>query len=199
MVILGVTGGIGSGKSYVSALLREELNVPVYDCDGEAKRLMCEDENLRRQLTALIGNQVYEDGVLQRSVMAGYLFASQQHAQQVNAIVHPAVKADFTVWARRQQAAVVAMESAILYESGFDAAVDKVLFVDAPVELRIQRAMKRDGSTRQQVEARISMQHTEEQRQKADYVIENSGTDTETLRETLNDILKNINNTTDKE
>lgn len=174
MIILGITGGIGSGKSYISSLLREQMNVPVYDCDAEAKRLICEDEKIRQELISLVGVNVYKDGELQKNVLSGYLFANQQHAQKVNAIVHPVVKDDFSKWVKQQDAEIVAIESAILYESGFDKVVDQVLFVNAPIELRIQRAMQRDGSTHRQVEARIKMQQSEAQLEKADYVIDNT-------------------------
>ena len=174
MIILGITGGIGSGKSYISSLLREQMNVPVYDCDAEAKRLIHEDGKIRQELICLVGVNVYKDGELQKNVLASYLFANQQHAQKVNAIVHPVVKDDFCKWVKQQDAEIVAIESAILYESGFDKVVDQVLFVNAPMELRIQRAMQRDGSTHRQVEARIKMQQSEAQQEKADYVIDNT-------------------------
>ena len=174
MIILGITGGIGSGKSFISSLLREQMNVPVYDCDAEAKRLIHEDGKIRQELISLVGVNVYKDGELQKNVLASYLFANQQHAQKVNAIVHPVVKDDFCKWVKQQDAEIVAIESAILYESGFDKVVDQVLFVNAPMELRIQRAMQRDGSTRKQVEARIKMQQSEAQQEKADYVIDNT-------------------------
>lgn len=192
MVILGITGGIGSGKSYISSLLRERLNVPVYDCDTEAKRLIAEEKDVRQKLTELVGADIYKEGVLQKSILADYLFANQQNAQKVNDIVHPAVRKDICKWAKQQAAEVAAIESAILYESGFDAIVDKVLFIDAPLELRIQRAMKRDGSTRQQIEARINMQQAEEQREKADYVINNGDEEKDALQTSLQQILRKI-------
>ena len=193
MIKLGITGGIGSGKSYISSLLREQLNVPVYDCDSEAKRLMGKDKSIQQRLTELVGAHVYKEGKLQKSALADYLFSDQRHAQKVNAIVHPAVKDDFRKWAEQQRTDVVAIESAILYESGLDTTVDKVIFVDAPKELRIQRVMQRDGSSRQQVEARIKIQRAEEQRQKADFIIENEGAQQNSLLEALQRILKNIN------
>lgn len=193
MIILGITGGIGSGKSYISTLLREQLNVPVYDCDTEAKRLTDEDKTIQQRLKELVGAHVYKDGKLQKNILANYLFSDQHHAQNVNAIIHPVVKEDFRKWIEQQKADVVAIESAILYESGFDSMVDKILFVDAPKELRIQRVIQRDGCTRQQVEARINMQRAEEQRQKADYLIENEGARQESLLTALQEILKNIN------
>ena len=192
-LVLGITGGIGSGKSYISSLLREQLSVPVYDCDTEAKRLMAEDKSIQQQLMNLVGAHVYKAGKLQKDVLADYLFANQQNALQVNAIVHPAVKDDFRRWTALQKADLVAIESAILYESGFVSLADKVLYVDASKELRIQRVMQRDGSTRQQVEARMNMQKAEEQRQKADFIIENEGAQQETLLAALKNILKIIN------
>ena len=192
-LVLGITGGIGSGKSYISSLLREQLSVPVYDCDTEAKRLMAEDKSIQQQLMNLVGAHVYKAGKWQKDVLADYLFANQQNASQVNAIVHPAVKDDFRRWTALQKADLVAIESAILYESGFVSLADKVLYVDASKELRIQRVMQRDGSTRQQVEARMNMQKAEEQRQKADFIIENEGAQQEILLAALKNILKIIN------
>ena len=192
MVILGITGGIGSGKSYISSLLRKQMNVPVYDCDTEAKRLICEDDTIRQKLTELAGASVYRNGELQKNVLADYLFSSQQHVQQVNAIVHPAVRKDIGKWVKQQDSPVVAVESAILYESGFDTLVDKVLFVKAPLELRIQRSMKRDGSTREQVEARIGMQQSEQQQKKADFVIDNGTEGKKGLLDALQGMLKKI-------
>lgn len=193
MIVLGITGGIGSGKSYISSLLREKMDVSVYDCDAEAKRLICEDYTVRQKLSELVGVNIYEDGKLQKQMLADFLFASQENAQMMNSVVHPAVKKDFQQWVRQQHDEVVAMESAILYESGFDGTVDKVLFVSAPLELRIQRVMHRDGCTRQQVEARINMQQSEAQRGKADYVIENDDAKQEVLLASLQEIIKNIN------
>lgn len=192
MVILGITGGIGSGKSYISSLLHKQMNVPVYDCDTEAKRLICEDDTIRQKLTELAGASVYRNGELQKNVLADYLFSSQQHVQQVNAIVHPAVRKDIGKWVKQQDSPVVAVESAILYESGFDTLVDKVLFVNAPLELRIQRSMKRDGSTREQVEARIGMQQSEQQQKKADFVIDNGTEGKKGLLDALQGMLKKI-------
>ena len=189
---IGITGGIGSGKSYVSAILQEKFGIPVYDCDKEAKRLTASNEEIRQRLIALVGPEVFDGNKLNKQLLADYLFASQQHVQLVNAIVHPAVRDDFRKWAGRQKTGVVAMESAILYESGFDTSVDKVLFVSAPAELRIRRAMQRDGSTRQQIEARIAMQQTESQMRKARYVIDNTDATRESLLRDLRQILRNI-------
>ena len=173
MTRLGVTGGIGSGKSYVCRMLAEHFGIPVYDCDARAKQLMDSDETIRQQLTALVGEQIYEGTHLVRPALAHYLFASQQHADQVNAIVHPAVRRDFRHWAERQTTPLVALESAILHESGFDEEVDEVIFVDAPDALRIERAMQRDAASRQQIEARIACQQTQQAKQWSAHVVRN--------------------------
>lgn len=172
---LGVTGGIGSGKSYVCSILEQRFAIPVYDCDSRAKLLMQSDEEVRQSLVRLIGEQVYDHQGLVRSEVARYLFASSDHAARVNAIVHPAVRRDYRLWCAHQQAPLLAMESAILFESGFDTEVDTTLFVDAPLETRIQRAIQRDGAQRQQIEERIARQDSEQSKQRAAYIIVNDG------------------------
>lgn len=177
MISIAITGGIGSGKSYVSNLL-EERGIPIYNADNESKRLTVSDEEIRKGLVALVGEQVYfDDGTLNKSLLAAYLFASSEHATQVNAIIHPQVKADFRLWLEEHtDCEIVGLESAILYESGFDDVVDAVVAVYAPESLRLERAMKRDGATEAQIRARMSAQmNEEEKRNKADYVVLNDG------------------------
>lgn len=175
---IGVTGGIGSGKSYVCRLLAQRWQLPVYDCDSAAKMLMVSSPRIRQQLQELVGDDVYDaGGQLNKGVMSRYLFADAAHVKAVNAIVHPAVKDDFEQWASRQTGDVV-MESAILVEAGFAKAVDRLVVVEAPLALRIQRAMARDGASEEQVQARIRHQMTAEQlRAYADIVIVNDGRD----------------------
>lgn len=192
-VKVGITGGIGSGKSYISKLLQRRFGIAVYDCDAEAKRLTNTSPDIRRRLEALVGQDVYDAEGLVRQRLAEYLFADATHAQAVNAIIHPVVLTDFQAWAQRQQTPVVAMESAILYESGFSTYVDSVILVDAPEEVRLQRAMSRDTATEAQIRARMRMQNTHAFRAKADYIIDNNGTATdEMLVQQLTDILKTI-------
>ena len=177
MISIAITGGIGSGKSYVSNLL-EERGIPIYNADNESKRLTVCDEEIRKGLVALVGEQVYfDDGTLNKSLLAAYLFASSEHATKVNAIIHPRVKADFRRWLEEHtDCEIVGLESAILYESGFDDVVDAVVAVYAPESLRLERAMKRDGATEAQIRARMSAQmNEEEKRNKADYVVLNDG------------------------
>jgi dephospho-CoA kinase len=188
MIKIAITGGIGSGKSYVSRLLAQR-GIPVYIADDEAKRLTATDPLIRSRLQALVGEEVYHaDGRLNRALLAGYLFASAGHVQAVNAIIHPRVREDFAEWALRQQAPVVGLESAILYEAGFADTVDAVVMVYAPRELRLQRAMQRDGATREQIERRMAAQMSdEEKRRRARYVVVNDGT--EPLESQLDDLI----------
>lgn len=175
MVIkIGITGGIGSGKSVVSKLLRA-MSIPVYLSDDEAKRLTATDETIRKELTALLGDELYQGDVLNKSLLAGYLFASPENAARVNAIIHPVVKQDFRRWCKENaSSSILAMESAILIEAGFAPEVDAVVMVYAPKEVRIRRAMKRDGASRKQIEQRIQNQMDDEvKRAKADYTIIN--------------------------
>ncbi len=192
MVRIGITGGIGSGKSYVSRLLQER-GVPVYDTDGEAKRLMHTDVDIRRGLTGLLGREAYlADGTLNKPLVADYLFAGPQHAERVNAIVHPRVKADFLRWAaERAGHAFVALESAILFESGFEDIVDVVVTVYAPREVRMRRAVERDGTTEEKIRRRMAAQLDDETKCRlSDYVIRNDGI--ELLPPQLDDLLKTL-------
>lgn len=175
MIRLGITGGIGSGKTYVSRLL-EKLGVPVYDSDSRAKQLIVTDSDIRKGLVALLGEEVYRGGNLNKELLASYLFASHEHASQVNAIIHPAVFHDFDCWCEQVRSDIVGLESAILFESGFQSRTDYVCVVSAPLELRIQRAMMRDGHNRASVEARVRSQMEDEEREaKADYIVVNDG------------------------
>ena len=178
MIVLGITGGIGSGKSYVSRLLAQR-GVPVFDCDSQAKRLTQEDSVIRRDLIALLGSHVYTEAGLNKPLLASYLFASEENASRINAIIHPRVRVVFREWVSSYLAKgsdVIAIESAILYESGFDAEVDKVLVVHAPLALRCERVVERDHTTVEQVQQRIASQLSDEVKcQRSDYIIENDG------------------------
>ena len=193
-ITIGITGGIGSGKSYVSAIIREKFGIPVYDCDKEAKRLTASDAEIRRKLILLVGPETFNGEELVRQHLADFLFESKENARKVNAIIHPAVLRDFKQWARKQQQPIVAMESAILFESGFNKSVDRVLFVDAPEEVRLRRAMQRDSATEQQISARMKMQQPELHRQQANYVVHNSSDDDTRLLVQLTEIINLIAN-----
>lgn len=176
MIKFAITGGIGSGKSYVSSLL-EERGIPIYNADLESKRLTVQDEGIRKELVALLGEDIYQGATLNKPLLASYLFANSDNAVKVNSIIHPRVKDDFRCWVESQKdCLLVGLESAILYESGFDDVVDQVVMVYAPEAVRLQRAMKRDNATEEQVRARMSAQmDDEEKRSKADFVLMNDG------------------------
>lgn len=173
---IGITGGIGSGKSVVSRLL-EIMGVPVYISDSEAKRLTQTDRTIREGLTSLLGEEVYAGGMLNKPLLASYLFGSPEHARQVNGIIHPRVKEDFRIWARRHaDSRIVGIESAILIEAGFASEVDKIVLVYAPEEVRIRRAVARDASSREAIQRRIASQMSDEKKwEQADFVIVNDG------------------------
>lgn len=171
---IGITGGIGSGKSVVSRLL-EAMGIPVYISDDESKRLTATDPDIRKCLVELLGGEVFEGGELNKPFLASYLFGNPEHARAINRIIHPRVKDDFRSWMlRHPDAEVVAMESAILLEAGFRSEVDVLIMVYAPAELRIERAMNRDSVSREAVISRMRHQMDDEEKAlQADFVILN--------------------------
>lgn len=165
----GITGGIGSGKSYVCKRLQDR-GFKVYDCDMEAKRLIRTSKTIRQQLKALIGEDAYIGKELNKAIVAQFLLKSEENAQAIDRIVHPAVFKDF------EQSGMQWMESAILYESGINRLVDCVIVVTAPTEVRIQRIMQRDGISREKAQAWMSRQLPQEEVvRRADYEIVNDG------------------------
>lgn len=173
MIKVAICGGIGSGKSTVCQMFAER-GVALYDSDSRAKALMNESEELRKALVAEFGEECYADGALNRPYLASRVFGSEEQLAKLNSIVHPAVKEDFLRWAEEQEGDYCIMESAILFESGFDKVVDKTVAVLAPLPLRIERAMQRDGATREQIEARVKAQMSDDELvARADFAIVN--------------------------
>ena len=167
---IGITGGIGSGKSFVCTQLARR-GITVYDCDSAAQRIMRSSDTVRTALTRLIGPETYTgDGLLNKAAVAAYLLASPQNARAIDAIVHPAVAADFL------QSGNDWMECAILFESGFDRLVDRVVVVTAPEDVRIRRVMERDGIAREKALEWMARQWPQDEvRRRADYEIVNDG------------------------
>ena len=176
MFRVGLTGGIGSGKSLICSIL-EKLRVPVYYADTEARKLMNSDPDLREQIVKLLGEQAYGSGGLDSSYLAGRLFGETALLTAVNSIVHPAVRNDFKRWADLQNdAPYVVEEAAILFESGAYREMDFTVLASAPEEVRISRVIERDGSDRDSVLRRMGHQWREEELIKlADHVIVNDG------------------------
>lgn len=174
----GITGGIGSGKSYVCRLLQKR-GYEVYDCDDAAKRLIRTSPEIRRDLTDLIGSDTYfEEGggrkdkkyILNKKAVAEFLLASEENAHAIDRIVHPAVFQDFI------ESGMEWMESAIIFESGIYRLVDRIIVVTAPEEVRIQRVMQRDGISREKVLEWMGRQLPQDiVRERADYEIVNDG------------------------
>ena len=174
MLKIGVTGGIGSGKSTVCRIF-SQLGVPVYSADDRAKQLMTEDEDLVERIEGLFGPDAYlANGILNREHISDRAFHDATLLGKLNALVHPAVFRDFDTWLEQQTAPYIIKEAALLFESGSFRDLDFIVTVSAPRELRITRCMQRDGNTRKQVLARMDKQWTEKQRNDAaDFIIKN--------------------------
>lgn len=173
---IGITGGIGSGKSLVSKMF-SVLGIPVLNADDTAKCLMETDASLRQQLEAAFGTETYKNGRLNRPFLASAVFADPEQLGRLNAIVHPAVIAYANEWARRQTAPYVIKEAALFFESGSWREMDKIIGVSAPEALRIERAMRRDQSSEKAVRERMSRQMDESEKMaRCDYIIHNDET-----------------------
>lgn len=173
MYKVGLTGGIGSGKSKVAEFLRDR-EVAIYDSDSRAKELMMSNEALREALIAEFGQECYTADGINRAWLAQRVFNNEAELARLNAIVHPAVMRDFAAWAEAQEGNYVVLESAILLEAGLESHVDVVVAVMAPKELRLERAMLRDGAKREQIEERMRNQMSDEERtDRAKYAILN--------------------------
>ena len=171
-MLTAITGGIGSGKSYVCHIL-ESRGISVYDCDAAAKRLMRTSEKLQQELRQLVGQDVYtSDGQLQKRVLAEFLLTSEANKQALNDVIHPAVAEDFL------SSGMTWLESAILFESGFDRRVsfDRIVCVSAPCDVRIQRIMRRDNITAEKAAEWIETQMAQEEvERRSHFVIINDG------------------------
>jgi dephospho-CoA kinase len=177
MLMVGLTGGIGSGKTLVCSIF-EKLKVPVYHADEAARRLMNSDAGLMESIREMFGDQAYGRDGLNRAYLAGLVFGDEERLSGLNKLVHPAVRDDFKRWAGQQRdAAYVIEEAAILFESGASQEMDLTILVHAPEEVRIRRVMERDGVSRVEVLKRIRHQMREETLMKmADHHLLNDGT-----------------------
>ena len=172
--IVGITGGIGSGKTRIVELF-ESLGVPCYIADREAKRLMNEDADVKKAIIGLFGNEAYASGILDRTLLGNIVFTQPQKLNALNAIVHPAVAKDFKNWVDNQHYPYVIKEVSILFETGGYKQVDKTLLITAPKETRIARVMQRDASSKKSIIDRMQNQWSDDKKiPLADFVIENS-------------------------
>lgn len=188
---VAITGGIGSGKSTVCKALSEVSGAPIYDSDSRAKEIMATHPEVRQELIALFGKEVFGGGVLNRPFIASQVFGNEEMLQRLNAIVHPRVVADFEQWAESQSGEYVILESALLFTSPLVGHYNLAVVVDAPIELRIARCVVRDGVSPEQVRRRIESQmSTEQMRARADLVIEADGRDLRPAVEELDRIVR---------
>jgi dephospho-CoA kinase len=171
--IIGLTGGIGSGKTTIANYFMKS-GVPVYIADDEARKIMQSDEIIE-EIKKTFGIDIFENGILNREKLAQIVFGDPEKLKLLNAIIHPAVKKHFRNWILdHKNAPFIIYEAAILFESGSYKDCDKIISVTAPMESRIQRVIHRDNSSREQVLKRINAQWNDDQRiAKSDYVIEN--------------------------
>ena len=166
---IALTGGIGSGKSYVCSLLKKR-GLEVYDCDNAAKKIMRSSINVRQKLISVIGQDTYDGDVPNKRCIASFILASKSNAEKINSIVHPAVAADYL------RSGINFMECAILFSSGFDKLVDKIVCISAPLDVRLERVMKRDKISRDKALEWISCQMPQDEvERRSDFIIENDG------------------------
>lgn len=175
MKVIGITGGIGSGKTTTCQIF-EQLGAPVYYADVQAKQLMAQDP-LKSKIIQAFGEKAYQNGQLDRGYLANQVFSSKERLSVLNGLVHPAVADDFDEWLEQnEKAPYVLKEAAILFESGAYQAVDYTVLVIAPEEVRVNRVMERDGVTHDEVMQRMKNQWTQERKVKlADHIINNYG------------------------
>ena len=173
MIKIGLTGGIGSGKSVVANLL-QTYDIPIYIADLESKKLLKNSFSIHKQLTTLLGNNIYKANGLDHKLMASLIFNDPLLLEKVNAIIHPEVARHFNAWSERQHTQFVILESAILFESGFNRLMDLTLLVYTPQKERIRRTIIRDKVTEAEVLQRIKNQQPDEtKKEQADFIIYN--------------------------
>jgi dephospho-CoA kinase len=173
MKIVGLTGGIGSGKSEVSQVFKNK-GIPVYDSDSRAKILMNTHDDIKRKVIESFGDQSYSEGSLNRVFLASVVFSNPSQLAQLNAIIHPFVRSEFHQWVLQQTSSYVIQEAAILFETGFYKQCDRMILVTAPKEIRIQRVVERDAVKPSAVLSRIQQQWEDSKKiDLADFVIQN--------------------------
>jgi len=173
MKIVGLTGGIGSGKTTVAGFFKE-LNIPVYIADDAGKRLMNTSSEIRQEIIDLFGEQAYKEDLPDRKFIASKVFNDKDLLSKLNKIIHPAVAADFQKWVKKQHSAYVIYEAAILFETGGYKKCDFSILVTAPKEMRIQRLQKRDDSSEKEIEERMNNQWSDKKKSSmANFLINN--------------------------
>ena len=175
MKLIGITGGIGSGKSTIAKVFMS-IGYPVYNSDTRAKELINSNEELINSIKLSFGDDLYNSQGLDRKKMASIVFNNPEKLELLNSIIHPTVGKDFEKWIDSQNTSFILKEAAILFETGIYKSLHKIILVSAPQETRIERVIKRDNTNREEVLSRMNNQWSEEKKTElADYVIDNSG------------------------
>ena len=174
MTTVGLTGGIGSGKTTIANLFATEFAIPIYIADTKAKELIAQDTHLQQEIKALLGEEAFVEGKYNTAFVASIVFSTPEKLQALNQLIHPYVQQDFERWREEQHSPYVIKESAILFESGSYKDCDYIITVTAPLEERIRRVMLRDKIDRKTVEKRIKNQWNDENRIKlSTFVVDN--------------------------
>ena len=172
---IGLTGGIGVGKTYIADVFKR-LKIPVFNADIEAKKKLTEDQELKNLVKQHFGQKIYKAGSLQKQLLADIVFNDPNALKELNAFVHPIVKKEFIVWSKDQDSSIVIKEAAILFESDAHLDLDVVICVSAPKNLRINRIQERDSLSLADIRSRIKQQMAQSKKEKlADYIIVNDG------------------------
>jgi dephospho-CoA kinase len=175
MLKIGLTGGIGSGKTTVAQIF-EVLAIPVYYADEAARELMNRDPELKNQIISAFGNEVFKEGKLDRTYLGNLVFGDTQKLALLNALVHPVTIRDADSWMRRQTSPYAIKEAALIFEGGLEKYFDYIIGVKAPVNLRLERVIKRDQTSSENVLQRMDQQMNEEEKMsRCDFVIDNDG------------------------
>jgi dephospho-CoA kinase len=170
---IGLTGGIGVGKTYVSKIF-QKMGIPIFNADEQAKKCMVDDANLKAAVQLAFGENMYLKGVLQKEELAKIVFNNTEALAKLNALVHPIVKQKFEDWCSLQSTSMVIKEAAILFESDAHLGLDTVVCVSSPENLRTERVQKRDGSSVEQIQSRMSKQMPQAEKEElADFLIVN--------------------------
>jgi dephospho-CoA kinase len=194
MKVVGLSGGIGSGKTTVSNMFKD-LGIPVYIADVEAKKLMNSSKDIKRKLIELFGTKAYENNELNRSYIASKIFNDDSYLKKMNAIIHPSVTVHFKKWLQKQTSKYVIKEAAIIFEQNMQSQYDIIITVIVDKDVRIDRILKRDNTTREKILAIMKHQLSDEEKAKmSDYVIINDQLEhtKEQVLKTHNSILKNL-------
>jgi len=191
MLKIGLTGGMGAGKTTIAKIF-ESMGVPVYYADTRAKDLMHNDEELKKNIIEMFGNQAYTKLGLNNKYIAKIVFNDKTKLKELEKLVHPAVIRDFNNWLKKQKAEYIIIENAILHKSGMDKLVDLIIFVQANDEIKIKRVQNRDKLNKNEIKQRLKNQENDETLlKKSDYIIANNGNKNE-LRKKITEIDKKV-------